>query len=67
MKIERIKKSLDACGVRHTLTIYNQICCDWCTDGRHYCVISDSYGAVYRKLKAFGVLSKERYLLNRYG
>lgn len=67
MGIERIKKSFDACGVRHTLTIYGQVCCDWWVGNRHLCIIRDSYGAAYRTLKALGVLSKKRYLSNRYG
>ena len=67
MKIERIKKSLDAHGILHVLTIYGQVCCKWSDSGRCFCIIRDSYGSVYRKLKDLGVLSRKRYLSHRQG
>lgn len=69
MKIERIKKSLDACRVHHAITPFGQVYCEW-YDPEFSCRCTayfDSYGSAYRKLKEFGALSKERYLLNRYG
>lgn len=67
MKIDRIKKSLGACGVYHVVTSLGQVYCAWWIGDRRYWAYYDSYGAAYRELKNVGVLTKERYLLYRYG
>lgn len=68
MKIERIKKSLSACGVFHVRLVTEEVYCEWYSDNGLLCVdFYDSYGTAYRKLKKIGVLTKERYLLHRYG
>lgn len=69
MKIERIKKSLNACGVYHGVTEQGFVYCCWYDREytRRCTAYYKSYGHAYRKLKSIGVLTKERYLLHRYG